>query len=185
VLDSPASSSCGVSCASLHLPTLRDFPQPRARPASRIPTREVHLLFPDVNQCRSTASGSPLSHSIPHCMRRRIRAKNGRARAEPTCKRTRPSRMAWELRLEACCSMTGERSMQAITPFVALATRSCINAPGPKSKALSCRPALGSVLDAWRRSPLNRPQRAQCRLLRLGHAPNPRDIESLVGPVAP
>jgi len=45
--------------------------QPRAHPASRILTREVHLLFQSVNQCHATASGFVLSHSVPHWMRRR------------------------------------------------------------------------------------------------------------------
>src|SRR6266699_1594742 len=47
------------------------------------------------------------------------------------------------------------------------------------------RPELGSVLHAWHRGALNRPQRTQRRLLCLGHSPDTRDIESLVGPVSP
>src|SRR6266436_909578 len=47
------------------------------------------------------------------------------------------------------------------------------------------RPELGSVLDGWHRSALHRSQRAQRRLLRLGQALHPADIEALVGPVAP
>src|SRR6266516_3339942 len=42
----------------------------------------------------------------------------------------------------------------------------------------------GSVLDAWHRSALHRPQRTQRGLLRLGQSPDPRDIEALVGAVA-
>src|SRR5437660_1107039 len=42
----------------------------------------------------------------------------------------------------------------------------------------------GSVLDAWFRSALHRPQRTQRDLLRLGQSPDPRDIEPLVGAVA-
>src|SRR6266567_5606728 len=42
----------------------------------------------------------------------------------------------------------------------------------------------GSVLDAWYRSALHRPQRTQGGLLRLGQSPDPRDIEALVGAVA-
>src|SRR6266699_1964008 len=41
------------------------------------------------------------------------------------------------------------------------------------------------MLDVVHRNVLERPQRAHGRLLRLGHSLNPRDIESLVGPVAP
>src|SRR5437764_1239559 len=41
------------------------------------------------------------------------------------------------------------------------------------------------MLDAVHRNVLERPQRAHGRLLRLGHSLNPRDIESLVGPIAP
>src|SRR5436853_6159138 len=41
------------------------------------------------------------------------------------------------------------------------------------------------MLDAIHRNVLERPQRAHGRLLRLGHSLNPRDIKSLVGPVAP
>src|SRR5258706_5309846 len=43
---------------------------------------------------------------------------------------------------------------------------------------------LGGVLDAWHRSALNRPQRAQRGLLRLRQSLHPADIEALVGPVA-
>src|SRR5258708_15861784 len=43
---------------------------------------------------------------------------------------------------------------------------------------------LGGVLDAWQRSALNCTQHAQRRLLRLGQAPDPCDIEALVGSVA-
>jgi hypothetical protein len=45
------------------------------------------------------------------------------------------------------------------------------------------RPELGCVLGVVHSSVLNRPQRAQRRLLRLRHSPDPRDIESFVGPV--
>src|SRR6266567_5371788 len=48
----------------------------------------------------------------------------------------------------------------------------------------SWEPDLGSVLGAVHGSILNRPQGAQRRLLRLGHSPDPRDIEALIGPVA-
>src|SRR5439155_17554308 len=45
---------------------------------------------------------------------------------------------------------------------------------------------IESLLFLQKPSPLlNRPQRAQRRLLRLGHPPDPRDIEPLVGPVSP
>jgi hypothetical protein len=47
------------------------------------------------------------------------------------------------------------------------------------------RPALGSVLRAWRRNVLNRPQRTQRRLLRPGQSLHPADIEPLVGPATP
>ena len=46
-------------------------------------------------------------------------------------------------------------------------------------------PDLGSVLGAVHGSILNGPQGTQRCLLRLGHSPDPRDIEPLVGPVAP
>src|SRR6266699_5495186 len=49
----------------------------------------------------------------------------------------------------------------------------------------SWEPDLGSVLGTVHGSILNRPQGAQRRLLRLGHSPDPRDIEPLIGPVAP
>src|SRR5712691_2886224 len=42
----------------------------------------------------------------------------------------------------------------------------------------------GSVLDAWYRSALHRPQRAQRGLLCLGQSPDACDIEPLVGAVA-
>src|SRR2546430_5792824 len=41
------------------------------------------------------------------------------------------------------------------------------------------------MLDVVHRNVLERPQRAHGRHLRLGHSLNPRDIKSLVGPVAP
>src|SRR2546423_3247905 len=48
----------------------------------------------------------------------------------------------------------------------------------------SWEPDLGSVLGAVHGSALNRPQRAQRGFLRLGQAPDARDIEALVRPVA-
>src|SRR6266566_8429716 len=45
-------------------------------------------------------------------------------------------------------------------------------------------PDLGSVLGAVHGSALNRPQRTQGGLLRLGQSSDPRDIEALIGPVA-
>src|SRR5258706_5753667 len=47
------------------------------------------------------------------------------------------------------------------------------------------RPELGSELGAVHSRVLNRPQRSQRRLLRLGPSPNPGDIDALVRPVAP
>src|SRR5690242_19767980 len=58
-------------------------------------------------------------------------------------------------------------------------------APGPFHASMQPqRPELESVLDAWHGA-LHRPQRTQRRLLRLGQALRPADIEALVGPVAP
>src|SRR2546425_12114303 len=62
--------------------------------------------------------------------------------------------------------------------------RSCV-ASGNHTHASYDPVQLGSVLDAWHRSALHRPQRAQRRLLRLGQALPPADIEALVGAVAP
>src|SRR5260370_27323915 len=45
-------------------------------------------------------------------------------------------------------------------------------------------PELGSMLGAVRTLVLHCPQRTQRGLLRLGQAPDARDIEALVGPVA-
>src|SRR5258706_1420828 len=47
------------------------------------------------------------------------------------------------------------------------------------------RPELGSELGAVHSRVLNRPQRSQRRLLRLGHSPNPGGINALLRPVAP
>src|SRR5437868_4991344 len=44
-------------------------------------------------------------------------------------------------------------------------------------------PESGSVLDAWHRSALYRPQGTQRGLLRLGQSPDPCDIEALVGSI--
>src|SRR5260370_1255890 len=47
----PSTSSSGVmSCASPHPPAIRGYPQPRARPASRIPMRYIHLLLAAVKR---------------------------------------------------------------------------------------------------------------------------------------
>src|SRR5258708_21000401 len=48
----------------------------------------------------------------------------------------------------------------------------------------SRRPGLRSLLGDCHRRALNCPQRAQCCFLRLGHSPDPCDIEALVGAVA-
>ena len=47
------------------------------------------------------------------------------------------------------------------------------------------RPELGSILDIRHKRALNCPQRSKRCLLRLGHAPDPRDIEPLVRSVSP
>src|SRR2546423_6045367 len=44
-------------------------------------------------------------------------------------------------------------------------------------------PESGSVLDAWHRSALHRPQGTQRGLLRLGQSPDPCDIEALIGSI--
>src|SRR6266849_5515195 len=63
-------------------------------------------------------------------------------------------------------------------PRVAAGTRSLMGAMKPR------RPELGSMLGAVSSPVLHCPQRTQRCLLRLGQAPDARDIEALVGPVA-
>src|SRR3989442_1663024 len=84
--------------------------------------------------------------------------------------------------LLACHVAVADRASRQVAPGWTSPSPPLVVAGGPR--CWPRRPELGSVLGAVPGSILHCPQRTQRGLLRLGQAPDTRDIQSLVGAVA-
>ncbi len=132
-----------------------------------MPRRRLDRLHPYCRIASPWAESSDKGNSIQH-FRRKSGTRNGFERR--VC-----------LPQRCFCQQT----LQVGTGLTSTSPPRC-----PRRHARSCwamkpqRLGLGSVLGAVHRSVLNCPQRMQRGLLRLGQAPDPCDIEALVGAVA-